>query len=178
MQILRLFMLVMALFLVVSIGAVSAVEASDQTVKLSGTRFEMEVPAGWAPGYKDLDEKLLMIFFKDAKSGATIEGVYLRKVQASSFTLADFKKWRIDAENKRYEGKGHKVVKEGALTIAGEKGNYIMTTWKDGGKEFEKHTAQYLKDGKQYMVVLHGEKGKVDKKVFDHAVKTFALGKE
>jgi hypothetical protein len=41
----------------------------------------------------------------------------------------------------------------------------------------EKHTAQHLKDGERYMVVLWGEKGKVDKKVFDHAVKSFALAK-
>jgi hypothetical protein len=39
----------------------------------------------------------------------------------------------------------------------------------------EKHTAQYLKDGHRYMVVMWGEKGKVNKDVFDHAVKTFAL---
>lgn len=162
----------------VALIAVPNVESSDQTVKLSGTRFEMEIPAGWAPGYKDLDDRLLMILFKDPKSGAILEGVYLRKVQPATFTLADFKKWRIDAEGKRYDGKDHKAVKEGDLTIAGEKGNYIHTTWKDGGKEFEKHTAQYLKDGRQYMVVLHGQKGQVDKKVFDHAVKSFALGKE
>jgi hypothetical protein len=41
----------------------------------------------------------------------------------------------------------------------------------------EKHTAQYLKDGHRYMVVMWGEKGKVDKKVFDDAVKSFALAK-
>jgi len=152
-------------------------EAAGNTVKLSGTRFEMEVPKDWAPGYKDLDDKLLMVYFKSA-DGAGLEGVYLRKVQPATFTLADFKTWRIGAENKRYEGKDHKVVKEGELTIGGEKGNYLMTTWKDGGKDFEKHTAQYLKDGRQYMVVLSGMQGKVDKAVFDHAVATFALGKE
>ncbi len=177
----RVVLLVLGLFILSSIfimGEVSAVWAHGQTVKLSGTRFEMEVPSGWLPGYKDLDDKLLMIYFKDPKSGAVLEGVYLRKVQPATFTLADFKKWRIDAENKRYEGKNHKVVLEGELKIGGEKGNHIFTTWKDGDKEYEKHTAQYLKDGKQYMVVLWGEKGKVDTKVFDHAVKTFALGKE
>lgn len=179
MRINRLFLLVFGLLITfVLISSTAVVEASKHTVKLSGTRFEMDVPAGWLPGYKDLDDKLLMIYFKDSKSGMVIEGVYLRKVQPATFTLVDFKKWRIDAESKRYEGKDHKVVKEGDLTIAGEKGNYILTTWKDGGKEFEKHTAQYLKDGKQYMVVLHGEKGKVNKKVFDEAVKSFALGKE
>lgn len=177
----RLFLMVLVLLIFSSIfilGEVSVVNAQGQTVKLSGTRFEMEVPSGWLTGYKDLDDKLLMIYFKDPKSGAVLEGVYLRKVQPATFTLADFKKWRIDAENKRYEGKEHKVAKEGELTILGEKGNYIHTTWKDAGKEFEKHTAQYLKGGKQHMVVIWGEKGKVDKKVFDHAVKTFALGKE
>ena len=146
------------------------------TTKVSGTRFEMTIPDCWAPGYKDL-ENLFMIFFKDPNSGAVLEGVYLRGAQPSTFTLADFKKARIDGENKRYEGKGHKVSKEGDVTIAGEKGNYLLTTWKDGGKDFEKHTAQYLKDGNRYLVVMSGEKGKVDKKVFDEAVKTFALAK-
>ena len=146
------------------------------TTKVSGTRFEMTIPDCWAPGYKDL-ENLFMIFFKDPTSGAVLEGVYLRGAQPATFTLADFKKARIDGENKRYEGKGHKVSKEGDVTIAGEKGNYLLTTWKDGGKDFEKHTAQYLKDGNRYLVVLSGEKGKVDKKVFDEAVKTFALAK-
>ena len=149
--------------------------AADSS-KLSGTRFEMDVPTGWAPGYKDLDN-LLMLFFKDPKSGATLEGVYLRKVQGPEFTLDDFKKWRVGAEGKRYEGKDHAVVGEAALTVAGAPGNYIHTSWKDGGKTFEKHTAQYLKDGGQYMVVLWGEKGKADKAVFDQAVKSFGLAK-
>jgi hypothetical protein len=151
---------------------------AGDTVKLSGTRFEMEVPKDWQPGYKDLDEKLLMVYFKDAKSGMTLEGVYLRKVQPATYSLADFKKWRVEAEGKRYDGKEHAVAKDEALTIGGEAGNYLLTTWKDGGKEFEKHTAQYLKDGRQYMVVLSGPKGKVDKGVFDQAVGSFALGKE
>ena len=149
--------------------------AADSS-KLSGTRFEMEVPTGWAPGYKDLDN-LLMLFFKDPKTGNTLEGVYLRKVQGPEFTLDDFKKWRIGAEGKRYDGKDHTVIGEGALTVAGEPGNYLHTTWKDGGKVYEKHTAQYLKDGGQYMVVLWGEKGKIDKTVFDQAVKSFGLVK-
>lgn len=157
--------------------AVGSAYAGD-TVKLSGTRFEMEVPKDWQPGYKDLDDKLLMVYFKDAKTGATLEGVYLRKVQPATYSLADFKKWRIEAEGKRYDGKEHAVVKEGVLSIGGVDGNYLLTSWKDGGKEFEKHTAQYLKDGRQYMVVLHGAKGKVDKAVFDQAVSSFALGKE
>ena len=156
----------------------ATVEAAGNTVKLSGTRFEMEVPKDWAPGYKDLDEKLLMVYFKSHDTGATLEGVYLRKVQPATFTLADFKAFRIGAENKRYEGKDHKVVKEAEITIGGEKGNYLMTTWKEGATAFEKHTAQYLKDGRQYMVVLSGTQGKVDKAVFDHAVASFALGKE
>lgn len=147
------------------------------TTKVAGTRFEMDVPDCWAPGYKDL-ENLFMIHFKDPKSGAVLEGVFLRGNQPATFTLADFKKARIDSENKRYDGKGHKVAKEGDTTIAGEKGNYLHTTWKDGGKDFDKHTAQYLKDGGRYMVVMSGEKGKVDKKVFDHAVKSFALVKQ
>lgn len=145
------------------------------SVKLSGTRFTMEVPSKWAPGYKDIDDKLLMIYFADPKSGTTLEGVYLRKVQADTFTLDDFKKWRIGAEGKRYDGKDFKVIKEGELSIAGGKGNFLETSWQDGGKSYIKYTAQYLKDGGQYMVVLHGLKGKVNKKVFDHAVKTFAL---
>ena len=144
--------------------------------KLSGTRFEMNVPGGWAPGYKDLDN-LLMIYFKNPKTNTALEGVYLRKVQTADFNLAQFKKWRIEAENKRYSGKGYTVVKEGDLTIAGEKGNYILTTWKDGGKTYVKHTAQYLKNGGQYMIVLHGERGKVNKKIFDEAVKSFSLAK-
>jgi len=148
------------------------------SVKLLGTRFEIDVPQNWQPGYKDLDDKLLMMYFKDAKTGATLEGVYLRTVQPATFTLEDFKKWRIGAESKRYEGKDHQVVKEDKITIGGEPGNYLLTTWKDGDKAFEKHTAQYLKDGRQYMVVLHGPSGKIDKAVFDNAVKSFALGKE
>jgi hypothetical protein len=152
--------------------------AAADSVKLLGTRFEMDVPQGWQPGYKDLDDKLLMVYFKDAKTGATLEGVYLRAVQPATFTLADFEKWRIGAESKRYEGKDHKVVKDGKITIGGEPGNYILTGWKDGSTVFEKHTAQYLKDGRQYMVVFWGPKGKIDKAVFDDAVKSFALGKE
>ena len=87
------------------------------------------------------------------------------------------KKARVDQQNKAYEGKHHKVAKEGEVTIGGAKGNYILTTWKEKDKDMEKHTAQHLKDGNRYMVVLWGEKGKVDKKVFDEAVKTFALAK-
>ena len=149
---------------------------ADGAHKIAGTRFEMETPNCWNTGYKDLDN-LFMIFYKDPKSGAVLEGVYLRGAQPATFTLADFKKARIDQQNKAYDGKDHKVAKEGDATIAGEKGNYLLTTWKDGGKDMEKHTAQYLKDGNRHMVVLWGEKGKVDKKVFDHAVKTFALVK-
>jgi len=147
---------------------------ADGSHKLSGTRFEMEVPNCWNTGYKDIDDKLLMIFFKDPKSGAALEGVYLRGAQPATFKLADFKKARIAGENKRYDGKGHKVVKESSASIAGDKGQYLLTTWKDGGKDMEK---QYLKDGQRFLVVMSGEKGKVDKKVFDHAVKTFALVK-
>lgn len=157
--------------------ATAAAQAEHHTTKLSGTRFEMQVPKDWAPGYKDLDDRLLMIYFSNA-DGVGLEGVYLRKVQPATYTLDDFKKFRIGAENKRYDGKDHKIVKEDSLTIAGEKGNYLMTTWSDGGKAFEKHTAQYLKDGRQYMVVLSGPQGKVHKKVFDDAVASFALGKE
>jgi hypothetical protein len=149
---------------------------ADAAGKVTGTRFEMAIPDCWAPGYKDL-ENLFMIFFKDPQSGATLEGVYLRGTQPATFKLADFNKARIASEGKRYEGKGHKVSKDGDITIAGEKGNYLHTTWKDGGKDMEKHTALYLKDGNRYLVVLSGEKGKVDKKVFDEAVKTFALAK-
>lgn len=156
-------------------GLVAASPAmASSNVKVDGSRFSMEVPSGWNPGYKDLDN-LFMIFFKDPKSGAVLEGVYVRGAQDAKFSLKDFKKARIDQQNKAYEGKGHKVAKEGDTTIGGAKGNYILTTWKDGGKDMEKHTAQHLKDGHRYMVVMWGEKGKVDKKVFDNAVKTFAL---
>jgi hypothetical protein len=148
------------------------------SVKLLGTRFELDVPQNWQPGYKDLDNKMLMVYFKDAKTGATLESIYLRTVQPATFTLEDFKAWRIGAESKRYEGKDHQVVQEGPITIGGEPGKYLLTTWKDGGKEFEKNTALYLKDGREYMVVFHGPKGKIDKTVFDNAVKSFALGKE
>jgi hypothetical protein len=150
--------------------------ANADNVKVSGSRFDMDVPAGWAPGYKDLDN-LFMIFFKDPKSGAVLEGVYVRGKQDAKFSLKDFKKARIDQQNKAYEGKHHKVAKEGDVTMGGDKGNYILTTWKENGKDMEKHTAQHLKGGERYMVVLWGEKGKVDKKVFDHAVKSFALAK-
>lgn len=149
---------------------------ADGTHKIAGTRFEMEAPNCWNTGYKDIDN-LFMIFFKDPKSGAVLEGVYVRGTQPATFTLADFKKARIDQQNKAYEGKGHKVVKEGDVTIGGDKGNYILTTWKEGSKDMEKHTAQHLKHGNRSMVVMWGEKGKVDKKVFDHAVKTFVLVK-
>lgn len=161
--------------------AIVAVSLSAQAYaaggsKVTGTRFEMSIPDCWAPGYKDLDN-LFMIYFKDPKSGAALEGVYLRGVQTATFTLADFKKGRIEGENKRYDGKGHKVSKEGDISIAGEKGQYLLTTWKDAGKDMEKHTALYLKDGNRYLVVMSGEKGKVDKKVFDSAVATFTLAK-
>ncbi len=156
-------------------GLVAASPAmASSNVKVDGSRFSMEVPSGWAPGYKDLDN-LFMIFFKDPKSGAVLEGVYVRGAQDAKFSLKDFKKARVDQQNKAYEGKGHKVAKEGDTTMGGAKGNYILTTWKDGNKNMEKHTAQHLKDGQRYMVVMWGEKGKVDKKVFDNAVKTFAL---
>jgi hypothetical protein len=159
------------------LSSLVAAPALADNVKLEGTRFTMDVPSGWGPGYKDL-ENLFMIYFKDAKSGAVLEGVYLRGAQPASFTLADFKKARIDSENKRYDGKGHKVAKAGDITIGGDKGNYLETTWADGGKTFVKYTAQHLKDGERYLVVVAGEKGKVDKAVFDHAVKTFALTKK
>ncbi len=156
-------------------GLVAAAPAmASSNVKVDGSRFTMEVPGGWNPGYKDLDN-LFMIFFKDPKSGAVLEGVYVRGPQDAKFTLKDFEKARIDQQNKAYEGKHHKVAKKGDTTMGGAKGNYILTTWKDGNKNMEKHTAQHLKDGQRYMVVMWGEKGKVDKKVFDHAVKSFAL---
>jgi hypothetical protein len=120
---------------------------------------------------------MLMIYLKYPKSGAVLEGVYLRDAQPTSFALKDFKKARIDQQNRLYEGKGHKVAKEGDITIGGAKCNYRLTTWKVDGKDMKKHTAQYLKDGHRYLMVLWGEKGKTDKKVFDHAVKTFALAK-
>ncbi len=155
--------------------AVAAPAAADN-VKVEGTRFTLEVPGGWGPGYKDLDN-LFMIYFKDPKSGAVLEGVYLRGAQDAKFSLADFKKARIGGENKRYDGKGHKVAKEGDITMGGDKGAYLLTVWKDGGKDMEKHTALHLKNGHRYLVVMSGEKGKVNKAVFDHAVKSFALVK-
>lgn len=164
-----------SLFLGLGLLAMTGAAIADN-VKVEGTRFTMEVPNGWAPGYKDLDA-LFMIYFKDPKSGAALEGVYLRGVQAATFTLDDFKKARIAGENKRYDGKGHAVAKEDGIAIGGETGAYLHTTWKDGAKDMEKHTALYLKDGNRYLVVISGEKGKVDKAVFDNAVKTFALVK-
>lgn len=159
-----------------TLGAIG-VAAADGTIKVEGTRFTMDVPGCWNPGYKDL-ENLFMIYFKDPKSGAVLEGVYVRGTQPATFTLADFKKARIEGENKRYDGKGHAVASEGEVTVADEKGNYLVTNWKDGAKDMEKHTAQYLKDGNRFMVVMWGEKGKVDKAVFDAAVKSFALVKQ
>ncbi len=156
-------------------GLVAASPAmASGNVKVDGSRFSMEVPSGWNPGYKDLDN-LFMIFFKDPKTHAVLEGVYVRGAQDAKFSLKDFKKARVDQQNKAYEGKHHKVAKEGETTMGGAKGNYIETTWKEGDKNMVKHTAQHLKDGHRYMVVMWGEKGKVDKKVFDHAVKSFAL---
>jgi hypothetical protein len=155
-----------------SAGAVLSAQAGS--VKVEGTRFTLNVPQGWNPGYKDTD-KLFMFYVKDPSSGSALEGVYLRGQQAKTFTMGDFKKARVSGEDKRYEGKGHKVTKEGAVTVGGEKGAYLHTTWKDGGKEMEKHTALMLKDGERYLVVMSGQKGKVDKKVFDHAVSSFAL---
>lgn len=165
------------LFTVLLAGVTLPALADGGSHLIAGTRFVMEVPNCWNAGYKDVDDKLFMIFFKDSKSGATLEGVYLRGTQPATFKLADFTKARINGENKRYEGKGHKVTKESDAVIAGEKGQYLHTTWKDGGKDMEKHTTLYLKDGNRYLVVMSGEKGKVDKKVFDNAVKTFALVK-
>lgn len=156
------------------LAATAGAALGAATVKVEGTRFTLEVPHGWSPGYKDLDN-LFMIFFKDPGSGSVLEGVYLRGAQPADFTLAKFKQARIEAENKRYEGKGHKVVKEGEISIGGAKGNFLETTWKEGGKDMVKYTAQHLKDGQRYLVVMSGEKGKVDKKVFDRAVATFAL---
>lgn len=144
--------------------------------KIDGTRFTMEVPKCWNPGYKDL-EALFMIFFKDPKSGMVLEGVAPRGAQPATFGLKEFTKARVGGEDKRYAGKGHKVAKEGKLTIGGAEGVYLLTTWKDGGKDMEKHTALLLQDGHRYLVVMAGEKGKVDKKIFDHAVKTFSLVK-
>lgn len=168
--------LIAAVGLLAMFAALPAYSAGS--VKLEGTRFEMNVPKGWQPGYKDLDDKLLMVYFKDPKTKTTLEGVYLRKVQPATFTLDDFKKWRIGAEDKRYEGKGHHVIKEGTISIGGETGNYLLTGWKEGNQDFEKNTAQFLKDGRQYMVVLWGPKGKIHKAVFDEAVKSFGLAKE
>lgn len=156
--------------------AVSVPAAAGSSVPVEGTRFTMEVPGGWNPGYKDLDN-LFMIYFKDPKSGAVLEGVFLRGAQDAKFSLGDFKKARIGSENKRYDGKGHKVVKDGDIKIGGSKGVYLHTAWKDGATNMEKHTALQLKDGSRYLVVMSGEKGKVNKAVFDHAVATFAPAK-
>jgi len=153
---------------------VSLPASADSSYRISGTRFTMEVPACWHTGYKDND-KLFMIFFKDPKSGAALEGVYLRGDQAAGFTLADFTKARIAGEDKRYAGKGHAVAKQGEMSIGGGKGSYLHTTWTDGGKAMEKHTVLFLHSGQRYLVVMSGEKGKVDMKVFDHAASTFAL---
>jgi|GEM_PF-3399749 len=174
MRFVKSFMFSVGLLAISAMAMINTASAAS-FVKLNGTRFSMEVPANWEPGFKDVDGKLLMIYFTRPKTDTALEGVYLRKVQDANFTLDDFKKWRIGAEDKRYAGKDFKVTKEGELSIGGEKGNFLETTWKDGGKHYVKYTAQYLKNGGQYMVVLHGVVGKVNKKVFDHAVKTFAL---
>lgn len=155
-----------------STGAMLSAHAAS--VKVEGTRFTLDVPQGWNPGYKDTD-KLFMIYFKDPGSGAVLEGVYLRGEQPKTFAMGDFQKARIGGEDKRYEGKGHKVIKQGDVTIGGGKGAYLLTAWKDGGKDMEKHTALMLKEGHRYLVVMAGAKGKVDKKVFDQAVASFAL---
>ena len=168
------YLLAIGLFTLSVLTLINTASAAD-FVKLDGTRFSMEVPKSWAPGYKDVDDKLLMLYFTKPKTDTALEGVYLRKVQDDKFTLADFKKWRIDAESKRYAGKDFKVIKEGELTIAGGKGNFLETGWIDGGKHYVKYTAQSLHNGGQYMVVLHGVVGKVNKKDFEHAVKTFTL---
>lgn len=173
MRIVKTLILSLGLAAITALAMVNSTEAAGY-VKLSGTRFSMEVPAEWTPAYKDIDDKLLMIYFTRPKTDTALEGVYLRKVQDANFSLADFKKWRIAAEAKRYEGKDFKVVKEGELMIGGVKGNFLETSWKDGGRHYVKYTAQYLKNGEQYMVVLHGVVGKVNKKVFDHAVETFS----
>ncbi len=170
----KTFIFSMGLFVISAVTMLNSVEAAGY-VKLTGTHFSMDVPASWKPAYKDIDNKLLMIYFTRPKTDTALEGVYLRKVQNATFSLADFKKWRIAAEAKRYEGKDFKVTKEKELKIGGEKGNFLETTWMDGGKHYVKYTAQYLKNGNQYMVVLHGVVGKVNKKVFDHAVKTFSV---
>ena len=174
MQLTKSFLISIGLLAIIAIAMANTAFAAG-FVKLNGSRFSMEVPASWEPGFKDVDNKMLMIYFTRPKTDTALEGVYLRKVQDANFSLADFKKWRIGAEAKRYEGKGFKVIKESELTIAGEKGNFLETAWKEGDKHYVKYTAQYLKNGGQYMVVLHGIIGKVNKKVFDHAVKTFAL---
>lgn len=174
MRLVKSYLLIFGLFALSAFAAINSATAAG-FVKLDGTRFTMEVPANWAPGYKDVDDKLLMLYFTQPKSDTALEGVYLRKVQDANFSLADFKKWRIDAEAKRYAGKDFKVLKEGELTIAGGKGNFLETGWKEGDKHYVKYTAQCLHNGGQYLVVLHGVVGKVNKKVFDHAVKTFAL---
>lgn len=174
MRLIKSIMLALGL-LTISMFAMLNTASAASYVKLNGTRFSMQVPANWEPGFKDIDDKLLMIYFTRPKTDTALEGVYLRKIQDAAFTLVDFKKWRIDAEAKRYAGKDFMVAKEGELTIAGSKGNFLETTWHDGGKHYVKYTAQCLHNGNQYMVVLHGVIGKVDKKVFDEAVKTFEL---
>jgi len=152
----------------------AALSAQAATVKVEGTRFTLDAPQCWNPGYKDTD-KLFMIYFKDAGSGAALEGVYLRGDQPKTFSLGDFRKARISGEDKRYAGKGHKVAKESDIKIGGGTGAYLLTNWKEGAKDMEKHTALFLKDGQRYLVVMSGPKGKVDKKIFDHAVSSFAL---
>jgi hypothetical protein len=130
------FLLMVSIFAGLLTGMTLPAMAEGGSHKLAGTRFEMEVPTGWNTGYKDPDN-MFMIFYKDHKSGAVLEGVYLRGVQPATFTLADFKKARIDQQNKVYEGKGHKVAKEGDTTIAGSNGTYLLTTGRTAAKTWK-----------------------------------------
>ena len=89
---------------------------------------------GWALGHKDLDN-LFMIFFKDSKSGAVLEGVGTCVARRTPSSRLRISRRHADQQNKAYEGKHHKVAKEGDTTMGGAKGNYILTTWKRGRQE-------------------------------------------
>ena len=74
MRMVKLLLASTGLVSLIALGSAPAAEAAGHTVKLSGTRFEMQVPKDWAPGYKDLDN-LLMLHFGNADAYIPNEGV-------------------------------------------------------------------------------------------------------
>ena len=148
--------------------------AASPYVKVTGTSFSFDVPKAWSPGFKDVEGKLLMIYYKDEEGDLQLEGIKLDEGFQYIKSMDDFVRWRKASQNSAL--KGMEVVEESEIPMAGEKGYYIKTTWDKDGARYEKHTALLLKDRKQYMVVLWGPEGKTPKEVFLHAVKTFTPG--